>query len=248
MIEIRHAEIDESQDSQRSYDTLYREHGIGQTDSFYLWILSLLRAKPGQSLLDISCGEGALVAFAERVGFRAYGFDFSRGALDLASRRNAGAVWIADAERIPLPDGQFDHVVNIGSLEHYMNMETSIRESVRVLRPDGWACYLLPNAFSLFGNIKHVWQTGEVFDDGQPLQRYNTRTGWQRLLEANGLSVKRVAKYELVWPRTWPDVIRYLRRPLRLLRLLASPLIPTNMANCIVYLCQRKGTKLVGSR
>jgi SAM-dependent methyltransferase len=240
MIEIRHAEINRSHDSQRAYDALYHGPGIAQMDSFYLWILHLLPARPGQSLLDISTGEGALVNFARRAGLRAYGFDFSTAAANLAARRQPGNIWVGDAQQMSIADRGFDFVVNLGSLEHYLDMAVSVRESARILRAEGWACYLLPNTYSVFGNFKYAWKTGEVFDDGQPLQRYNTRGGWQRLLEANGLSVKRVVKYERVWPRTWADAVWYLRRPAKIVRLLMTPFVPVNLANCLVYLCQKK--------
>ncbi|CAG0935639.1 hypothetical protein TFLX_04487 [Thermoflexales bacterium] len=240
MIEIRHPEIDQSQDSQRAYDALYRGPGIALLDSFYLWILHLLRTKPGQSLLDISTGKGALVHFARRAGLHAYGFDFSAAAAALAARQQPDRIWVGDAQQMSIADEYFDFVVNLGSLEHYMDMAVSVRESVRVLRRQGWACYLLPNTYSVFGNFKYAWKTGEVFDDGQPLQRYDTRGGWQRLLEANGLSVKRVVKYERVWPRTWADMGWYLRRPTKVARLLIAPFVPVNLANCLVYLCRKK--------
>jgi SAM-dependent methyltransferase len=129
-------------------------------------------------------------------------------------------------------------VTNIGSVEHYFQPEAAIREMSWVLKPGGKACILLPNGFSLFGNVKYVWQVGDVFDDGQPLQRYNTRLGWHNLLAENGLEPFKTVKYEREWPCTPADYLWYLRRPMKILKLLITPFIPVNLANSIVYLCR----------
>lgn len=240
MIEIRHPRMDATRDTESAYDAIYSDKGIAQRDSFYLWLLELVAARPGQSLLDVSCGQGTLVDFAARAGLRASGLDFSMAALERAQRRApANGFFAADAEQLPLPSATFDRIMNIGSLEHYQHPEAGLREMARVLKPDGMACVLLPNAYGLFGNIKHVLQTGDVFDDGQPLQRYHTRTGWHAMLEVNGLTPFETIKYEREWPRTRADLGWYLRRPAKIVRLLITPLIPLNFANCLVYLCRR---------
>lgn len=232
-----------TRDTESAYEAIYSDRGIAQRDSFYLWLLELAAARPGQSLLDVSCGQGALVDFAARAGLCAYGLDFSMAALGRAQRRApTGEFFAADAEQLPLPAAVFDRVMNIGSVEHYQHPEAGLREMARVLKPSGIACVLLPNTYGLLGNIKHVWQTGHIFDDGQPLQRYNTRAGWHAMLAANGLSPFKILKYEREWPRTWVDLGWYLARPAKIARLLITPLIPLNFANCLVYLCSRKAT------
>lgn len=239
MIEIRHNHIDTPDDEVKAYDKIYEDHGICQLDSFYMWLLSLLQARPGQTLLDVSSGEGRLGYLARQKGLRVYDFDFSPIAVkkECTSYPDSRA-WICNAEAVSIADHSFDYVTNIGSLEHYFRPEAAIREMNRLLKPDGRGCILLPNAFGLFGNVKNVWQTGEVFDDGQPLQRYNTLRGWHQLLAQNGLQPYHVLKYERVWPRTREDYLWYLSRPLKTLRLFISPLVPLNLSNLLVYLCR----------
>ena len=239
MIEIRHDRIVTPEDEIRAYDCIYQEAGIRHLDSFYLWLLSLLDPRPGQTLLDVSTGEGSLVHFAKQGGLQAFGLDFSYVALRKGREDfDLDTICVSNAEQLPIPDGSFDLITNIGSIEHYFDPDTAIQEMSRVLRPTGVACVLVPNTFSLFGNVQHVWQTGDVFDDGQPLQRYNTRVGWHELLTENGLRPFRTLKYEREWPRTLQDCLWYLARPTKLLKLLISPMIPTNLANSIVYLCR----------
>lgn len=239
MIEIRHKNILTPDDEIKAYDSLYGEVGIRHLDSLYLWILSLLNARSGQRLLDVSSGEGTLSYWALQRGMRAYGIDISIVALKRGIHDyHFTSVGVANAERLPFADNSFDFVTNIGSVEHYFEPATAIREMSRVLAADGVACILLPNTFSFFGNLFHVWRTGDVFDDGQPLQRYNTRMGWHNLLVQNGLKPFQTLKYEREWPRTYKDGLWYLRRPAKMLKLLISLLVPVNLANSVVYLCR----------
>lgn len=245
MIEIYRDAIEAARDSQEAYDVLYTRHftgaWTGQTPSRYLWLLSLLKARPGQTLLDVSCGNGFMLQAACEHGLRTYGLELSAVGLKEAEARAPEARRVcADAEHLPFADEAFDWVTNIGSLEHYLHPVLSVAEMARVLKPDGLALVLLPNAYGLVGNIQHVWRHGDVFVDAQPLQRYATRRAWQRLLEANGLCVARVVGYDRELPRTWPDLLYLLRRPLKLLRALLSPLIPLNLADCFVFLCRKR--------
>jgi len=245
MIEIHRDAIAALRDSQDAYDALYARHftGVwtGQTPSRYLWLLSLLKARTGQTLLDVSCGNGYMLQAAGEHGLLAFGLEISEVELAEARERAPDAALVcADAERLPFAQEAFDLVTNIGSLEHYLHPTLSVAEMARVLKPDGLALVLLPNAYGLVGNIQHVWRHGDVFVDAQPLQRYATRRAWARLLEENGLRVARVVGYDRELPRTWQDLFWLLRRPLKLLRALLSPLIPVNLADCFVFLC-RKG-------
>lgn len=240
MVEIRHEHMDRTADTQRRYNDIYLHEGILLRDSFYLWLVSLLRPEPGRLLLDISCGQGRLVRFAQEKGLRAIGMDFAEDGVRIGIRHESPeSGWsVADGERLPVATGSVDYVTHIGSLEHYQDPQAGIAEIRRILKPGGAACILLPNTFGLFGNIKHVAATGEVFDDGQPLQRYNTRQGWQQMIRAGGLAPYRVLKYEREWPRTLPDLWWYLKSPPKIARLFAAWFIPLNLANCLVYLCR----------
>ena len=244
MIEIRHEKMGNTASTQEAYNRLYLEEGILLRDSFYLWLISLLEPQPGYMLLDISCGQGRLVTLSRRKGLTSIGMDFAHEAVKRALAETQRASWaVADGERLPLQDASLDYVTHIGSLEHYQDPDSGIQEIARILKPTGTACILLPNTYSLFGNIMHVWKTGHVFDDNQPLQRYNTPKGWNELLITNGLRTVKTFKYEREWPRTWTDLRWYLTHPTKLARLLVSWLVPHNLANCIVYICQRDSSE-----
>jgi SAM-dependent methyltransferase len=240
MVEIRHPMINSVEESGAAYDDLHSKGYLRQQDSFYKWLVSLLHPEPGQRLLDISCGQGPLLKFAMDAGLRSVGVDISSIAIRQARTLLAPAIVnVGDAEYLPYVDYSFDYVTNIGSVEHYLHPYLAVQEMHRVLKPTGIACILLPNTFGLLGNILYVWRNGDVFDDGQPLQRYGTCRQWQTLLENNGLQVFHIHKYERVWPRTWQDLIWHMMRPHKLLRAFLTPLIPVNLSSFFVFLCHR---------
>jgi SAM-dependent methyltransferase len=240
VIEIWHTREEAQAGSQAAYDEIYTGAGICLRDSFYLWLVRLLQPQAGRRLLDVSCGQGTLVRFARQAGLNACGADFSGAAVRRARQLvGTGSFALADGTQLPFPDAAFDYCTCIGSLEHFVDPEGGMREIGRVLRPGGTACVLVPNTFSLFGNVNYARKRGEIFDDGQPIQRYNTRGGWQAMLERSGLRVQAVKKWEIETPYTLPDVLWYLRRPRKVAHLLAGLIVPTNLANSLVYLCGR---------
>jgi SAM-dependent methyltransferase len=240
LIELRGRRVGSTTDSARAYNGLHASGYLCHNDSFYKWVLHLLRPRAGQTLLEVSCGQGVLMRWAAKQGLRVVGLDLSRSALAQAVQQAPLAVsTLGDAERLPFPDDEFDYVTNIGSLEHYFHPHLAVREMARVLRAEGLAVIHLPNSFGLFGNVLHVWRTGDVFDDGQPLQRYGTYVQWHRLLELNGLRVIRTVKQERVWPRTWQDLGWYALRPHKLVRMLLALPVPRNLSSFLVYLCRK---------
>jgi len=239
VLEIRKEEQPTPGWSKGAYEAIYSEAGIRQRDSFYRWILRLLRPRPGRRLLDVACGEGSLPRLAALAGLEAHGLDLSEVAIRIAAREAPATLLVADGERLPYADASFDYVTSIGSLEHYLHPPQGVREMARVLAPDGLALVLLPNTFSLLGNVWAAFRTGWPVDDGQPIQRYAARRQWQALLEEGGLVVERTVKYEREWPTSLADLRWYLSRPKALIRLLLTPFIPLNLASCFVYLCRR---------
>ncbi len=238
MLEMRKRPGEESGWTRQAYDEIYDTHGIRQLDSFYLWLLDLLDLAAGGRLLDVSCGEGVLTKFALERGVRPHGLDISWVAIRQASSEAQADYVVGDGERLPYADDSFDYLTNNGSLEHFENMPAGIREMARILKPEGKALVLLPNTYSLFGNILSAIKRGVTLDDGQPIQRYAALNEWRQLLENNGLRVMHVVKYEREWPRSWQDAKWYLGHPKPLIRLLLTPFIPHSLAWCFVYICQ----------
>jgi ubiquinone/menaquinone biosynthesis C-methylase UbiE len=109
--------------------------------------LTLLGISPGEHVLDVGCGSGAVTRdIARRVSERgrAVGLDPSPKLLALA-REFAAEAGLADrvefregdALRLPFPDRSFDVVVCATVLSHVPGGEAAIPELARVLRPGG---------------------------------------------------------------------------------------------------------------
>ncbi len=241
MLTIHREPIYSSPQARVAYNRLYQhpQTWLFSRYSIARWLLDLIHPWPGSTLLDVACGDGALLTVARSVGLDCYGIDISDQAVYLA-RRTLGQriVVTGDGMAIPYPDDTFDYVTNIGSLEHYVNMECGAREMARVLKPGGLACILLPNIFGLTWSVWHAWRTGGLADDGyQPIQRFGTRQAWQALLTDNGLKIERIVGHEQIWPRTTSERRFYLTHPKQFLLLLLSPFIPLNLTRCFVFFC-----------
>lgn len=224
-----------------SYDALFgSEASLRDTDAFYRWALGHLSPKPGCRLLDVACGEGYLVKLALHSEVEAIGIDFSsRAALRTQQNVASSVVAVADGEVLPFPEGSFDYVTNLGSLEHFLHPLRGVQETRRVLRPGGQAAFLLPNSYYLADIIWHVWRTGYAASHRQLLERFATFRQWADFLEQGGLQVKRAYKYNFCFPRSRRDWSWYLTRPQRLLHLLLAPYTPFNLSYSFLYICAK---------
>ncbi|MGD9985234.1 class I SAM-dependent methyltransferase [Pseudonocardia sp.] len=94
--------------------------------------------------LELGCGTGFFLLNLMQAGLATAGSvtDLSPGMVDAALRNAAGLGLdvdgrVADAERIPYDDATFDVVVGHAVLHHIPDVETALREVLRVLRPGG---------------------------------------------------------------------------------------------------------------
>lgn len=109
--------------------------------------VSLLGAAPGERVLDVGCGSGAVTrTLARRVapGGRAVGCDAS-GALLKVARELADEAGLGesiefkegDCRALPYPDASFDAVLAATTLCHVPEPGRALAEMVRVTRPGG---------------------------------------------------------------------------------------------------------------
>src|ERR1700730_3790801 len=129
------------------YDLFVWLVSLGKERVYRGKVLDLANLKPGESVLDIGCGSGALAIAAKQRGGsagRVYGLDASREMLARAGRKanKAGAEVVFKngiAEILPFPDGQFDAVLSTVMLHHLGRKarQQCAYEVRRVLKPGG---------------------------------------------------------------------------------------------------------------
>ncbi|SFC95455.1 cyclopropane-fatty-acyl-phospholipid synthase [Bosea sp. CRIB-10] len=114
-----------------------------QTDKLEM-ICRKLRLKPGDKLLDIGCGWGALVCYAaQHYGVEAHGVTLAEEQLKLA-REKVEALGLTGKVTLHLKDftqmeGEFDKISSIGMFEHVgiRNHPTYFQAVNRLLKPRG---------------------------------------------------------------------------------------------------------------
>jgi len=122
------------------------------------------RLGPGR-VLDVGCGEGFESQKLAGDGRVVVGADYAPDALGLALKRLADAVRFvaADATALALGTGTFDWACSSHLIEHFLDPTAHVSELARVLRPQGTAFVLTPNAPADFENPFHL----RLFDPGQ---------------------------------------------------------------------------------
>jgi ubiquinone/menaquinone biosynthesis C-methylase UbiE len=225
----------------KSYDELFQEAGrLRDTDAFYQWVLKKINVISGNRLLDVACGEGILLQFAENYGLHCIGIDLSMQGARLAyARTRTKMIAVGDGEKLPFPDESFDYVTNIGSLEHFLNPKLGLDEMFRVLTQNGTATLILPNSYYLIDIFWHVWRTGYSVSHRQPLERFAAFREWGDLIEQSGFRIVGAYKYNLLFPRSLEDIKWYRQHPRKLLNLIFSPFIPFNLSNHFLYVCRK---------
>ncbi|MEZ5124145.1 MAG: methyltransferase domain-containing protein [Solirubrobacterales bacterium] len=125
-------------------------------------ILATLPARPGATVLDLGCGDGA---FTERVGRRTGAgrlIGLELDAIDAAAARARGIEVVeADlAQPLPFADASIDVVHANQVIEHLADTDLFLREIRRVLRPGG-AAVVSTNNLASWHNVVSLalgWQ------------------------------------------------------------------------------------------
>lgn len=112
--------------SNRHYEYFYTTH-FNLEKGFYT----------GKRILDIGCGPRGSLEWAdnasERVGLDPLADTYGR----LGSSEHKMTYLTATSEAIPFPDGYFDVVSSFNSLDHVDDLDRTVKEIIRVIRPGG---------------------------------------------------------------------------------------------------------------
>ena len=108
-------------------------------------LVEVVGIEPGQRVLDVATGRGAvLFPAAERVGTAgdAVGIDLAEGMVRATNEEAARRGWsprvrVMDAERLDFPDAAFDRVLCGFGIMFFPHLDQALGEVRRVLKPEG---------------------------------------------------------------------------------------------------------------
>jgi len=140
-------------DPRRYYDDFSTTYDRPRSDGYHAFIDDLetecvrhwLR---GERVLEVGCGTGQILKRVREFAPRAVGVDLSGGMLNHAVARGL-AVGQASATQLPFPDRSFDLVYSFKVLPHVPDLDTALREILRVLDVGGVAVLEFYNTHSL---------------------------------------------------------------------------------------------------
>lgn len=160
-----------------------------QPEDEHWWFASRTRAllgmldrcveRDGQRVLDVGCGAGNMVHHLARYG-PVIGFDNHLKPLAVARARGY-VVGQGQGEAMPFPDGAFDIVAALDTIEHVQDEAAILGECARLVRPGGLLVLTGP-AFMF------LWSQNDVVN--HHYRRY-TLGELRRKLAAHGLRVRR---------------------------------------------------------
>ena len=146
-------------------------------------------------LLDVGCGQGDLTErFATELGAAVRAIDISPRMVELTRARGIEAS-LADVEQLPFADEDFDVVFAGWVLYHSPNLQQSIDECARVLRPGGRL------VASTYGedNLYELWDLIGCEESRSPLS-FNRSNGTELLGRNFGRVEQRDVEAQLVFP------------------------------------------------
>lgn len=110
----------------------------------------------GSRVLDVGCGTGGFCMAAFEEGADVFGIDIDPKAIDIcrmqasANDMSPGKFAISTSEELPFENDYFDFIYCNSVLEHVRDVETTISEMLRVVRPGGLLFMKFPDYRSLY--------------------------------------------------------------------------------------------------
>lgn len=120
-----------------TYDRYASLLSLGQDPRWRRFLVSRMECGPGDTVLDVATGTGAVARELLRTGCNVVGLDQSAGMLAEARRRLPPEVQLVEgnAERLPFEDASFDGLTFTYLLRYVEDPAATLRELTRVVRP-----------------------------------------------------------------------------------------------------------------
>ena len=144
-------------------------------------------------MLDIGCGVGDYIHFAEKHGWECTGVEPSEDAKAIAQKRMKGNI-INSQELENIPEETFDVITMWHVLEHIDDLRWQIAQLQRLVKTNGRIVIAVPNYKSYDGQYyKECWA---AYDVPRHLNHFD-RTTLTKIFKAQGLKLEKTEK--LVW-------------------------------------------------
>lgn len=169
-----------------------------------------VRVRSTDTVVDVGCGDGAIVAFCARQGAEVYCIDRDPAGLATteakvkASPARAYHIMLSDCDPIPVDDDTGDLVICTEVLEHVPDPHKFMQELVRVARPGAQLLITVPEARS----EKFVAATAppEYFQEPNHIRLFSAED-FRELVLGAGLEVEaqqfRGCFWSMYWPLAW---------------------------------------------
>jgi SAM-dependent methyltransferase len=105
--------------------------------------------KHSGKFLDVGCGLGLGLAYANQLGFELYATEFDQGAIDFVKKQFSVEVFKGELFSANFPDNNFDFVHISHVIEHVLDPIAYILEMKRILKPGGVLAIGTPDISSL---------------------------------------------------------------------------------------------------
>ncbi|HPQ39534.1 MAG TPA: class I SAM-dependent methyltransferase [bacterium] len=174
------------------------------TDLFtFLDLLEKLNLPPGTRILDVGCGAGWVSHYLAKLGYRITGVDISAALIDIARERIAGDPFPpyvdrpfavdfleVDVEEKPLPgDMEFDCVLYMSALHHFLNPLAAIRNTTCRLKDDGLLAIV--EAAAPEPDSSYDLENRKIMEKYHTLERPYTRDQLHEILQICGFEHSR---------------------------------------------------------
>ncbi len=139
------------------YDSRYQSDYM-DSDTFSVWTqqglaafrvrqtLEQIDSKP-ETILDYGTGQGKWIPLLQEMypDAKITGIDISEVAIDKAKNKYPSCNFYSfDGEKSPFDDNTFDLIFSFHVLEHVLDIESTLDDIARILKPQGYACIIFP--------------------------------------------------------------------------------------------------------
>ena len=200
----------------------------------YFRLFNRLKIADGANVLDVACGTGEWLDACARHDCRVSGVDLSPKAIAICEERlPEGAFFAQPAESLPFDDDTFDVITCLGSLEHFVDPVSSLKEMARVAKADAKIVLLVPNKDFLTRRLGLFGGTYQV--DAKEVVR--TLERWDEIFNDGGLAVKERWKDLHVISASWIKKGKIYMWPIRAMQALLLAIWPLRWQYQVYHRC-----------